>query len=623
MKLSIIIPYYNAEPYTSELLDVLSSQITDEVEVILVDDGSLEPFKTDYEWCKVIRQDNGGVSKARNVGIDMSNGEYISFIDADDLVSDDYVAQIIKKMPFDYLDMSWRTFKGKGLQAQQKLNSQSDRLPNPSACTRAFSRAFIGDHRFNERKDSAEDEDFTRHLFYGRDAKVAVITDFAYFYRTYVDNSKTKKYVSGRTKTKRIVYNLPKITKDMTYLIDEFRGEDEVNEVYLMTESNELPELAEYAQIMPPQSVRGMELRGEPTKLFTLIETPYMTQVAIYAKELDQINGRTTFVYNFCQMMKDYYDIAVFYESADASAVKKLRQIVDTRKVGKKTISCNTLIVNSILDEVPSVICYDQKIQMVHACKTNNSWKIPDSNKTIFVSQTAMESWKEKNATVIHNMLIPSVDKPLVLVSATRVSNEKGQNRIVKFGQMLKERGISYIWLLFIDLPIKGMTPEMIQMPPISDISFFIRSADYVVHLSDSEAYSYVILESLINQTPLIVTPLPMLDEIGFIEGKMGYNVPYDISELSDDVIDKIAHKIPKFTYKYDNDTLIKKWREILGESKPTRSYTPNQNVTVRVTATYYDIELQKDMVVGEYAQMPLSRAEYLQDEHGFIEIVG
>ena len=160
-------------------------------------------------------------------------------------------------------------------------------------------------------------------------------------------------------------------------------------------------------------------------------------------------------------------------------------------------------------------------------------------------------------------------------------------------------------------------------MPPISDISHFIKTSDYVVHLSDSEAYSYVILESLVNQTPLIVTPLPMLDEIGFVDGKMGYNVPYDISELSDEVIDKIAHKIPQFRFKYDNDTLVDEWRDILGDSKPIKSYSPNQTATVRVTANYYDMELQKDMVVGEYAQMPLVRAEYLQDEHGFVEIVG
>ena len=75
MKLSIIIPYYNVKPYTDELLDCLEPQITDEVEVILIDDGSKEPYKTDYEWCQVYRQKNGGASKARNVGLERAKGE--------------------------------------------------------------------------------------------------------------------------------------------------------------------------------------------------------------------------------------------------------------------------------------------------------------------------------------------------------------------------------------------------------------------------------------------------------------------------------------------------------------------------------------------------------------------
>ena len=76
MKLSIIIPYYNVPEYTAELLDRLAPQITPEVEVILVDDGSREPFKTDYKWCKVVRQVNHGVSHARNKGLSMAKGEY-------------------------------------------------------------------------------------------------------------------------------------------------------------------------------------------------------------------------------------------------------------------------------------------------------------------------------------------------------------------------------------------------------------------------------------------------------------------------------------------------------------------------------------------------------------------
>ena len=99
MKLSIIIPYYNVKPYTDELLDCLAPQIREDVEVILIDDGSKEPYKTQYEWCKVYRQKNKGVSSARNKGLDLATGEYIAFIDSDDIVAGDYINRLFSKMP--------------------------------------------------------------------------------------------------------------------------------------------------------------------------------------------------------------------------------------------------------------------------------------------------------------------------------------------------------------------------------------------------------------------------------------------------------------------------------------------------------------------------------------------
>ena len=82
IKLSIIIPAYNAGPYIYELYNNLKPQLTDEVEVIVVDDGSRIPVE-DMEGFKVIRQTNQGVSAARNTGIDNAKGKYIAFIDAD------------------------------------------------------------------------------------------------------------------------------------------------------------------------------------------------------------------------------------------------------------------------------------------------------------------------------------------------------------------------------------------------------------------------------------------------------------------------------------------------------------------------------------------------------------
>jgi glycosyltransferase involved in cell wall biosynthesis len=94
MKLSIIISFYNLHQYVGELLEILDKQMRKEVEVILVDDGSEIPFTSDYKWLKVYRKQNGGVSTARNLGLDYAVGEYITFIDADDIVPDYYLDRL-------------------------------------------------------------------------------------------------------------------------------------------------------------------------------------------------------------------------------------------------------------------------------------------------------------------------------------------------------------------------------------------------------------------------------------------------------------------------------------------------------------------------------------------------
>ena len=134
MKLSRIIPAYNAEPYLSELLDCLSKQVTPETEVIVVDDGSKKPVKTMHEFVNVVRKKNGGCASARNVGIENTTGEYISFLDADDLVAADFVKQVIETIKDnpDVIELSWKSLTTQGVQHDNKLNSINDHLRNPS-----------------------------------------------------------------------------------------------------------------------------------------------------------------------------------------------------------------------------------------------------------------------------------------------------------------------------------------------------------------------------------------------------------------------------------------------------------------------------------------------------------
>ena len=92
-KISIIIPVYNTEKYLNRCIDSILNQSFRDFEIILVDDGSTDrspKICDDYEKIdsrvKVVHKSNGGVSCARNIGIDMATADYISFIDSDDSI---------------------------------------------------------------------------------------------------------------------------------------------------------------------------------------------------------------------------------------------------------------------------------------------------------------------------------------------------------------------------------------------------------------------------------------------------------------------------------------------------------------------------------------------------------
>lgn len=116
MKLSIIIPYYNTFTLTCRVVQGLIEQLTDDVEVIVVDDGCNETQLDMFEYeVRVIHlKENKGVSHARNIGIKEAKGKYIAFIDSDDMVTMDYVSQLLKLIDniqddiivFNWLDIS-------------------------------------------------------------------------------------------------------------------------------------------------------------------------------------------------------------------------------------------------------------------------------------------------------------------------------------------------------------------------------------------------------------------------------------------------------------------------------------------------------------------------------------
>ena len=177
MLLSIIIPNYNRNAKVDRILKTLSRQITNEVEVIVVDDCSTIPYKTPYEWVKVInlKENSGGASVPRNIGLDNATGKYIAFIDSDDMIKYNYISKILEKAKeeWDYCYISW--------ESKRATIIIRDNPPKWNCCVWncIYKRELIGDVRFDPKLKIAEDYNFNAQV---RKGKKANITDVLYYY---------------------------------------------------------------------------------------------------------------------------------------------------------------------------------------------------------------------------------------------------------------------------------------------------------------------------------------------------------------------------------------------------------------------------------------------------------
>ena len=111
--ISVIVPIYNVEAYLPRCLDSIVNQTYQNLEIILVDDGSpdncgaiCDEYASRDSRIRVIRKENGGVSSARNAGLDVMQGEYLTFVDPDDWLSLDAVQVLYDRLVEDGSDMA-------------------------------------------------------------------------------------------------------------------------------------------------------------------------------------------------------------------------------------------------------------------------------------------------------------------------------------------------------------------------------------------------------------------------------------------------------------------------------------------------------------------------------------
>lgn len=237
MKISVIVPTYKPQGYLWKCLDSIYNQSfsKSDYELLLVLNGCNEPFHSQIkDWLgkhsdlqvQFFQTDEGGVSNARNIALDNAKGEYITFIDDDDLVSPMYLQELYEKATPDTVSLCYPyAFNDGKIEKQLSLYGVTDaynyctehkcnkltsmvRKYFSGPCMKLFPMSFIQDRRFDVRFKNGEDSLFM-FLISDKIKKFAFTSKDAVYYRRYRDNS-----AYTRSKTKReIIANKTSLIK--------------------------------------------------------------------------------------------------------------------------------------------------------------------------------------------------------------------------------------------------------------------------------------------------------------------------------------------------------------------------------------------------------------------------
>jgi len=205
-KISVIVPIYNVEKYLHKCVDSILAQTYENIEVILVNDGSpdncgaiCDEYATKDSRIRVIHKTNGGLSSARNAGVDIAEGKYIGFIDSDDYISPYMYEKLYDAITDANADLAIcghvpvdtngvlcgnpeeipENIVYKRRQAMDELYSRRYGV-YVSACKKLYKSNLFNIVRFPEGK--IHEDEFTTHRFFHECEKIVVIKDVLYFY---------------------------------------------------------------------------------------------------------------------------------------------------------------------------------------------------------------------------------------------------------------------------------------------------------------------------------------------------------------------------------------------------------------------------------------------------------
>lgn len=235
-KVSVIIPVYNVEKYLARCLDSVINQTYLNLEIILVDDGSpdncgaiCDEYALRDDRVRVIHQENGGVSSARNTALQTASGEYIVFVDSDDSILPDYVKNLMSAGQSDYVvsgcyvqseQNEWSEWKNVPQETTLARIKQNPRIintiPTGMVWAKRYKRDIIKENTLSFRCDISRGEDTLFNCIYLNFCETITVID-ALDYQYYHNEASA---------TSKLNTNLFRWSMESVFAIGEIIGRD-------------------------------------------------------------------------------------------------------------------------------------------------------------------------------------------------------------------------------------------------------------------------------------------------------------------------------------------------------------------------------------------------------------
>ena len=358
----------------------------------------------------------------------------------------------------------------------------------------------------------------------------------------------------------------------------------------------------------------------------------------LYVRNINAIGGVETYAYELAKKYKDK-DIAVVCKSIAPEQRRRLEKCCRVYVHNDEQIVCKVAIINwdtSIIDYITKDIWKENAkdgegiYQTIHTDYTHPSQgQVPEDDRikcylaiTEDIKNKFIKMTGRKNVIVCRNPLkLEEEKRPLIIVSATRLTEEKGGESMLKLANELDRQHIDFIWFIFTTSEYKNNpvwnNQNVIHLPNRLDVGKYIQMADWIVQPSRVEGDSYTFREAVYRGKPIVACELPYFKEIGIKDNVNALFIKTDDSNIED-----VARRMRK-PLKFNFEPIKDGYDNIIVDGKSTYQEDLKTQVIVKCICDpgYTDLERNEFIKANGEFKTNKIRAEYLEGI-GYVKII-